>query len=421
MPDATMSPETGDRDSFDVETGARLRQLRKGKGWSQEDLVEYSGVSLTVVKKLERGGNARPETLHRLATALGVRTMTFVPAGYPGPSLGGRDDSVFAAIRAAIAPPIGINGKPLYGAYGTADHDELSLPRLATSVDALGAAYHGMKFDQLSTFAPALVHSANHHVNNMDGADHDEARRLRADILNITARYLIQVREHDLGMKAIGDSLHDALAIGDQPLAGSAVSVQAWAMMRQGRFDQVELLCAQAADAIEPRMSTAKLPELDAWGWLLLRASAAAARNNRPEAAQEYADLAIVAGNRLGQERGRPAGRSFGPLSAALILPENAMVAGRPDKAVELFRKLPTGTGQTNASTWDRARLDEARAHLQLGDPRRATKILASLRRNVPGWLSHQQHGHDVVRELLEAAPRLTDEHRALADLYAIG
>lgn len=49
--------------------------------------------------------------------------------------------------------PLGISGHRL---YGTADHDELSLERLAAAVDTLGAAYHSRRFERLALDAPPL-------------------------------------------------------------------------------------------------------------------------------------------------------------------------------------------------------------------------------------------------------------------------
>ncbi|MEU0519596.1 hypothetical protein [Streptosporangium sp. NPDC006007] len=128
----------------------------------------------------------------------------------------------------------------------------------------------------------------------------------------------------------------------------------------------------------------------------------------------------MLAGNRVRREAGRPAERRFGPLSAALIGPENAIIAGRPGKAIALFKRLPRSAGLSDLSTWDRARLDAARAHIQIGDPRRATEILSELKRAAPEWLRHQQAGQDTVRELLDVMPRLTAEQRAPASFYEI-
>ncbi|MEU4703331.1 helix-turn-helix domain-containing protein [Nonomuraea dietziae] len=407
MPDATTHAEPGDR----------IRDLRKRRGMTQEELAEASGLSVAVVKKIEQGGTARMETYHALATALDVVTMTFVAAGPPEPVLDGPNEMVLAPIRAAVAPAMDLHGQPM---YGSADAEELSLPRLEAAVSNLGAIYHSNRYDDLARFLPPLILSAQHHVTYLDGDPaQTDAIRLRADALNLTARYLIQVRAHDLALIAIQSSQRDALTIGDMPLAGAAVSVQAWAMMRQGRFREVKELCLHAADMIEPRMSRATPTELEAWGWLLARASAASARDNQPAEAEEYAQLAIMAGTRMGHEHKRSAGRAFGPLTAALVRTENAMVAGDPGRAVALYETLPRGVGKTDSSTWNRALLDSARAHTRIGEVGRATEIMTKLRLIAPEWLRYQQLGRDATREIVSTVKRkLNSEQKALVDFF---
>ncbi|MGV9308546.1 hypothetical protein ACWDLG_34685 [Nonomuraea sp. NPDC003727] len=100
----------------------------------------------------------------------------------------------------------------------------------------------------------------------------------------------------------------------------------------------------------------------------------AAVRANAARDPEEYANLAIMAGIRMGHEHKRSAGRSFGPLTASLVRTENAMVAGDPGKAVERFGTLPRGVGKTDSSTWNRALLDAARANARIGDVARATE-----------------------------------------------
>lgn len=53
--------------------GHRLRQLRRQRGLSQEELADQAGVSLTTVARLERQlcASCRGRTLGRLARALG--------------------------------------------------------------------------------------------------------------------------------------------------------------------------------------------------------------------------------------------------------------------------------------------------------------------------------------------------------------
>lgn len=400
--------------------GDQVRQLRVLRGMTQEELAEASGISISVVRKIEQGGTARMETYHALARALNVVTMTFVRSGVPEPVLDSTSDMVLAPLRAAIAPAIDLSGHRL---FGSADSGDLSLPRLENAIGNLGAQYHSNRYDEVAEFLPPLILSARYHADNVPDTDRERAVRLRSDALNLAARYLIQVRAHDLALTAVQEAQRDALSIGDTSLAAAAVTVQAWAMMRQGRFSEVTRLCAVAADAVEPRMSTADIAELDAWGWLLARASAASARDNQPDRAEEFVSLAILAGTRMGHEHSRPSGgSSFGPLTAALMRPENAMIAGDPGRAVELYQQLPRDVGRTDSSTWNRALLDCARAHLRVGDVARATEIMTRLRLRAPTWLRYQQLGKDTARELVTGGTKrkLTDDQRALVEFFSL-
>lgn len=58
-----------------VTIGQRLRKTREGLVWTQEQLAEWSRVSLVAVKRVEGDKYARaprPTTVQKLAAALGV-------------------------------------------------------------------------------------------------------------------------------------------------------------------------------------------------------------------------------------------------------------------------------------------------------------------------------------------------------------
>lgn len=62
------------------QVGARVRALRRGRRWTQEQLAERAGLSYKFVGEIERGrGNPTIETLARLAQALGVDTGQLFP------------------------------------------------------------------------------------------------------------------------------------------------------------------------------------------------------------------------------------------------------------------------------------------------------------------------------------------------------
>lgn len=67
--------------------GGRLRASREQQIWSQADLARESGLSKTTIVQLEADRDkARPSTIRKLATALGVtpQWLAFGEAADPG-------------------------------------------------------------------------------------------------------------------------------------------------------------------------------------------------------------------------------------------------------------------------------------------------------------------------------------------------
>src|SRR5690606_41950470 len=102
--------------------------------------------------------------------------------------------------------------------FRSADDAPPTRSRLGRGVEAVAAHYQADRYDDVARLSPALVRSAHAHVDLLDGDDRTEAIRLRSDSLQLTARYLIQIREHDLSLIALRDALTDALAVGDHAL-----------------------------------------------------------------------------------------------------------------------------------------------------------------------------------------------------------
>ena len=69
-----MSPQ------WKVRFGKRLREVRTGKGISQEKLAELAGLHRTYVSSVERGGrNISLVNIESLARALGVPMTALIP------------------------------------------------------------------------------------------------------------------------------------------------------------------------------------------------------------------------------------------------------------------------------------------------------------------------------------------------------
>ena len=61
--------------------GERVAELRRGRGWEQDDLAAKAGVSQSTVSRVETGARRAPssETMRRLARALGVPVDALYP------------------------------------------------------------------------------------------------------------------------------------------------------------------------------------------------------------------------------------------------------------------------------------------------------------------------------------------------------
>jgi transcriptional regulator with XRE-family HTH domain len=402
--------------------GDRLRAIRLSRGLTQEGLAERAGLSLAVVKKLERGGNARLETLHCLAQALRVRTSALLdPAGPHATTRDDRDKVDLMPLRQAISPPMTVSGRLL--AADTADI-EPDLRQLRSTASALATSYYDDDYQALAQMLPALVRSARLAVAHYDnGVQHTEALKLRSDVLQMAGRYLTQVRAYDLAHIALRESVTDSVAAVDRTGAASAVYLQGWTMVRQGRLDETEALAVATADEIEPRVSRASRVELGVWGRLLVRASSAAARNNRPNEAREMLRLARTAGAALGGgTAAHPYGWGrFNWSTVALQAVENHVVARRPDRVLGLAARIASSSDTMTSNTRWRHHLDVAQAHTQLGHGREAVEVLAQIHSQAPEWLRHQQMAVTIFQDALRSAGRrLTSRQRDLAAYFGI-
>jgi hypothetical protein len=160
--------------------------------------------------------------------------------------------------------------------------------------------------------------------------------------LQLTGWLLTQTRQFDAAEEALERALDYAP---DRVQAATTVSTMCWLLLRRGRLAQARDLATQWADQTEPRMSKATSAELSAWGWLLLRASAAAIRDAREGEADDTLRYARTAAVAMGREYAPKNDflQTFGPLTVELKHAENAMINDKPDLVLQLAERVPTG------------------------------------------------------------------------------
>ena len=378
-----------------ITPGDRIREARKRRGMTQRELADAAGLSLSAIKKLEQGtlGQLRLETAHRLATALGVTTMAIADPT-PEPPSEPSDGGMWAATRDALLSPARGEAVEPITERGTTDV-LLSAVKL----------YHDNEYERLARVLPLLL-------RDVSGA----SPLLRSRTMQLAGSVMVQTRNHDAARVALTQSMTDAEATGSELDAASTVITLCWLMLVEGRFGEVRRLAAAWADRVEPRLSQATNPEISTWGWLLLRGSAAAIRDNRPDEAADMMRLAEAAAIAAGNERGgyRQYWTNFGPATVAMKRVENAVVDGRPDVALSLAARVPQGLRPTSDNR-NRHLLDVSASNAELRRYDDAVGVLKQLCGEAGPWLAEQRMARDILGRIVHRRRTLTPDMRELA------
>lgn len=399
--------------------GARLGRLRLLRGLTQEQLAIASGVSAATIRKLERDDRttARLATLHRLATALGCRTQDLLGTTITTAPAGPRSEPAgLLAVRQAITPVRPLNGAD--ARFG----DLATLTNLSESIRAANVLYQADDYAATTNVIPGLVADTAMAVREYEGDDRIKALEAHAQALQLAGSTLIHLRHNDLAYEALRQAQAAAEEAGNDVLGGSVIVSLCWLLLRQNRLSDAEHIAVTTAEAIEPSFNKASQSHLATWGWLLLRASAAAVRNNRHDEANDMMSLAAAAAARIGRDviDYHEYWTSFGPTTVAMKSVENAMIEGRPDKALALADTIHN-LGRPTSNNRNRFLLDKAAARIELRQYADATAILLSIMQVAPEWLRLQRYAADLTKQLIDHRARaLPPELVELATLMRV-
>lgn len=384
-----------------VELGARLSFVRKRAGLTQRELADQSGVSLSLIRKIEQGDRgARLETLRKLATGLRVRTS-----------------DLQVEVDRELADPETVDlwaptRRALVGQYEHTPDEPPTVDGVRSAFEALRPMMGHHDYRSIAAAMPGLICDA-------DALDEREGREIRTRILGMTGWLLTQNRQFD----AAEDVLRRAIdAAPDQLEAAAAVNTLVWALLRQGKLVDAEELSVSWADRIEPRFSRATTRELALWGRLWLYAANASVRNNQSERADDAMSLARSAAYRIGREvlSDTQTMRTYGPTTVEHIAAETAVLCEQPDVALAITERTPHATLQPTGAGRLRHRLDVAFAHTQMRSHGQAVEQLVRLQRTAPQWLRQQRYARDILGVMIEDRRVLTDPIRELADFVAL-
>ncbi|MFC5182013.1 helix-turn-helix domain-containing protein [Actinomadura harenae] len=376
----------------------RLQAVRKRRGFTQKDLAAHSGVSLSLIRKLEQGEreDTRLETLRRLAKALGVSTSDLIVR--PDAAEGTAHD--WTPVRDALLQRSIVQSDETPTAHG-----------LLGVVETAEPLFTDNRYRELGTLLPTLLRDAD--------ALGSAGRRVRSRILHLAALLMISTRQFDAAEIALRRAQDEAPGRLER---AAIVNSRCWLLMRCGDLAGTLSLAVGEADEIEPRLSRATPEELAAWGGLMLRVSTAASRNNEPGEAEDALRLAQAAAVALRSEWAPPSDplRTFGPVAVATRRVENYMVEDRPDKVLVLSGRIPKAGFRARASSRNRHRLDVAKASTQLKRYTDAFEILQEIRAVSPEWIVNQRMARDVLGKIVTKRRTLTSEMRDMADFIRL-
>lgn len=384
-------------------TGDRVRTARKLARLTQRELADAAGLALITVKKIEQDayGSMRLETARRLAVVLRVPTTAL--AGEPDAPVPGPDSvQRWEPVRRAIE-----------GTPGSQPDEEPTLAGVRSVFRAARPLLPTGRFAEIGAVLPGLLRDADALVRvSADGAQ-AEARTLRASVRQVAGALMLHTWQFDAADRAFALALEDAP---DELTAASVIDEKCWGLIRQGRLAETRELAFGWADRVEPRLSKAAGAELAAWGRLLVRASAAAVRDNRPGEAAEALRAARMAAAGTGEDFIIPCSpwHVFGPVSVAVAEAEDAMIRDRPLEVLAIAARIKDAATIVPRGA-PAHRLDVADALVALRQYPEAVAVLSQMQQARPQWLAQQRHAADIVQKIIDKRRTPTQEMLDLA------
>lgn len=392
-----------------------LTRFRKARDFSQEALAAAASVGVDTVSRIEQGTRttSRPDTLRKLASALGV-TVDALLGTLPAPHSREVD---MAPLRKAITADASIPGLEDFADT----RDLLPLAELTSSAHAAWRAYVDGRHTELLHALPVVLTDGRRVVRDTRDDERAGAHRVLSTAYRLAAGIAGRLGFDDLAYTSAVRAI-DAAADSDAPEVEKAISLRylAWVLVRQGRADDAERVATQAAAAIEPRMIDRDPLRAGVFGNLLFNAATAALRTGSPGRAEDLLAAAHAAAIR---SRGDTATEAaiFGPRVAALQNVELAARAGDPEQALRLAAAVPDTAGDVPAFWEAGHRLLLAAAAAELRRDRDALGWLAEARDLAPDWVRYQPLGTSTMRRLIDRATRRRGpEFAALATHYGV-
>ncbi|MFF0428526.1 multiprotein-bridging factor 1 family protein [Streptomyces sp. NPDC004520] len=281
--------------------GRRIAARRRARRFSQPELASTAAVSLSMLRKIERGDRTPSDsTLEALARVLDV-DATQLRTGYVGTER--RVHSALPELSAVITGYDIPQGPPTRPPGELAD-------AIRTAVDwRLGAQY-----GRIAATIPSVLRDAIRYVHVSPAAEHAVAARMLVSAARSADAIAFKYSAHDLSARLI-DLMRWAAARSGDPLLTAITDYVRTEQFFAARAHAVGLTALE--HAIEAAPVPSDRTAAATRGALHMRAAVIAGRAGNTEAAEEHLADARKLGAQVGRE-GTYLGTTFGPDSVRI-------------------------------------------------------------------------------------------------------
>ncbi|MBO1415434.1 helix-turn-helix transcriptional regulator [Streptomyces sp. FH025] len=394
-----MSPE--ERRAF----GARVAQLRKGRGMSQDQLAAAINRTASWVSQVERGVQpvVRLDVLQLLASGLGVSIQALRPdaPGSTGPESAPSDQSNDLDLAR-----LSLSGHPALDAL-LADRPREGAPdlaQLAADVEQLWQLTHDARFAELSLTITEVLPRLERAARTTGGGTY-EIHLLLSQAYQAVAAAFVRQDEADAAWVAADRAIRAAEQSGQPLHVFASIYRLAHVFVRLRRLDQADHTAGGAVTALRTHMSaTNPTPEtLSVLGSLHLVLALAAARGGqREQARKEIANAREVAAQ-LGEDR-NDFNLEFGPTNVEIQAVSTAIDLGDAGEALDLGQRI--NAEHLSPERRSRLLIDLGRAHAQRRHVGEAIDCLLQAEELAPESIRTHVAARATIRELILVAGR---------------
>ncbi|WP_255955633.1 helix-turn-helix domain-containing protein [Streptomyces odontomachi] len=378
-------------DNAEVHIGARIAQIRKQRGLTQQGLAMRAHISKSLLSKVECGQKpASPSLVAVCARALGVPTPDLLGQPFADELRRDRMDALIQPIREALENwdiPLEWQTKPRPVALIRAD------------VQRALAQRREAEYTELVRDLPALIDECVQAVHISSGEEQRQAYECLAGTFRCVFTVAWRLGYLDLGTVAL-DRLAWAAPQADEPgLAANYAFLRAQTTMSSGRYDLGMRVVERALRDLEGQEARRPSGIVTMRGMLHLRAAVIAGRAKD----RDHAEARLREARVLAEETGElpDYGASWGPANVGVHAVAIALEMDEFGLAIELAEgvRIPRGWARSRAGHhW----MDLSKAYAWEGTPEQALDCLQRARRIAP----QQTRYHPTARETVIALKR---------------